>query len=302
MNRITRATYFAAAILLLLLGAASAQDEDRTIKAGEEGTTLDAMTVEGEDKISIEFERPKLALDIDPLSAPGLEWDVVWSLLGAASLDLYRPLSERSEHLRANYRARPWLDEFRAGDVARFRTSIQGASGWSMTIVDSRGETVRKFSGEKNPPEEIAWDGLATSGDPALPGLRYSFVLEAADRAGNKRRFVGDGFEVPPYRLESTTGLTMCFAGASSTPVEGIPAPVLLEAASRINQYRADASVTVTVTGPDYKSANARAEAIAKDLRPMLLGDPARVRTVAEVQKGTPEAGSAAVAVSVAGK
>jgi len=302
MNRIIRATYFAAPVLLLLLSTAYAEDEDRTIKAGEEGATLESMTVEGEDKIHIEFQRPKLALDIDPLAAPGLEWDVVWSLLNPASLDLYRPLSERSEHMRADYRARPWLDEFRAGDVARFRTSIKGAEGWSMTIVNSRGETVRQFSGEKNPPDEIAWDGLAASGAPALPGLRYSFVLEAADRAGNKRKFVGDGFEVPPYRLESTTGLTMCFAGASSAPVEGIPAPVLLEAASRINQYHAAASVTVTVTGPDYKSANARAEAIAKDLRPMLLGDPARVRTVAEVQKGTPEAGSAAVAVSVAGK
>jgi len=301
MNRIIRATHFAAPVLMLLLSAAVAEDEGRTIKAGEKGSTLESMTVEGEDKIHIEFQRPKLALDIDPSTAPGLEWDVVWSLLDPASLDLYRPLSERSEYLRADYRARPWLDEFRANNVALFSTNIEGAAGWSMTIVDSRGETVRQFSGENNPPEEIAWDGRAASGKPALPGLRYSFVLEAADRAGNKRRFVGDGFEIPPYRLESNTGVTMLFAGASSSPVEGIPAPVLLDAASRINQYHAAATVTVTVTGPDYKSANARAEAIAKDLRPMLLGDPARVRTVAEVRKGTPQAGSAAVSVSVTG-
>ena len=33
------------------------------------------------------------------------------------------------------------------------------------------------------------------------PGLTYSYVFEAFDRAGNKRNIVGPGFTVPAYRI-----------------------------------------------------------------------------------------------------
>ena len=65
-----------------------------------------------------------------------------------------------------------------------------------MGPVDARGEVVRVFSGEKDPREAIVWDGRDIGGAPAIPGLTYSYVFTARDRAGNRKRFVGEGFEV----------------------------------------------------------------------------------------------------------
>ena len=61
------------------------------------------------------------------------------------------------------------------------------------------------------PPEEITWDGRSSRGEPVTPGLTYSYVFEAFDRAGNKRNFVGEGFRLTAYRLA-----TLAFVGGPS--------------------------------------------------------------------------------------
>src|SRR6185295_19031092 len=96
------------------------------------------------------------------------------------------------------------------------------------------------------PPREIEWDGRIQGGGGAVPGLTYSHVLEAFDRAGNKRNFVGEGFEIPAYRLETPAGPVLAFTGQllAQSNVRGArpggePPALLLEAASWINQDEA---------------------------------------------------------------
>ena len=92
--------------------ATASDDSKRDLKAGDKGTTLESITVEGEDRIRIEFERPKLDIDVDPMKAPGLEWDMMWSLLTSESLDLYNVLPQTSRTIQSPYRPRPWMDVF----------------------------------------------------------------------------------------------------------------------------------------------------------------------------------------------
>ena len=93
-----------------------------------------------------------------------------------------------------------------------------------------------------------------------MPGLTYSYGFEAWDKAGNKRNFMGDGFELPPYRLKSDGGVMMLFSRAElPTPsVARITAPpaILLEAAGWINQIESvDGPVRIEVAARSYEQA-----------------------------------------------
>ncbi|MGM0484498.1 MAG: hypothetical protein ACQERI_08115 [Candidatus Krumholzibacteriota bacterium] len=297
---------FAAALAAFPPGAAAqsagSKDSTITLKGGEEGTAFRSMTVEGEDRVKIEFERPPLKLDLDPSSAPGLDWDSTWEIIGRTDIDFLAPLIGSSAGERSPYMPRPWLDEFDSGDLVRFRPSLEEVDSWKLDIVDSRGTSVISFRGDGSPPEEIAWDGLSSEDKPAPPGLTYSYVLEAHDRAGNKRNFVGEGFRLPSYQIDTGRGMTLIFSGkklesGSSVGRSRTPA-ILLDAASRINQLRTPGRlVRIEATARSYREASALADRVRAGVTPLLLGDPGGVKEVTEVQPDAPSGGTVAIVV-----
>ena len=286
--------------------AGNEPDSSMALKGGEEGTVLRSLTVEGEDRVRIEFERPPLVLDLDPSLAPGLDWDSTWEILGRTGIDFLEPLVAESAHVPSPYMPRPWLDRFQIGDVVRFRPALEDVDRWRLEIVNSRSETVALFEGKGNPPDEIGWDGRYPDGKPAPPGLTYSYVLEAYDRAGNKRNFVGKGFELPPYRLETKEGLVLvCSGGDVTAPVKqryakrSEPTVMLLEAASRINQVRRqDHIIRIEATARSYDEAANLARVVAENLAPLLVGDPGQIQQVTEVEPDAPAQGTVTIAVS----
>lgn len=275
-----------------------------TLQGGEEGTLFESLRIEGEDRVRIRFDRPALSLALDAGSAPGLEWKSVQDVIGRTGVDLVAPYLARSAGERPACYSRPWLATFTTGGVARFRPAVEGVDRWRLLVADSKGDTVASFDGKGKPPKEIVWDGRSLSGGFAAPGLVYSYVLEAYDRAGNKRNFVGEGFELPAYRVEGDDR-AMLFSGAeldrksteygNTTP----PSIVLLEAASWLNQEREiGAPVVVRITAREFRQAKYLADEILRQLQPLLLGDPLRVRTVTDVQPDAPERGTVAITVS----
>ena len=285
---------------------ASEPDSSMALKGGEEGTVLRSLTVEGEDRVRIEFERPPLQLDLDPSQAPGLDWDSTWEILGRTDIDFLAPLIAESAYMPSPYMPRPWLDGFQAGDVVRFRPALEGVERWRLEIVNSRSETVAFFEGKGDPPDEIGWDGRTPEGKPVPPGLTYSYVLEAYDRAGNKRNFVGKGFELPPYRLESKEGIVLvCSGNDIASPANNryakrsAPTVMLLEAASRINQVRRrDHIIRVEATARTYDEAARLADSVAEHLTPLLVGDPGQIQKITAVVADAPVQGSITIAVS----
>ena len=172
-------------------GTSTRTDSTMTLRGGDEGTVFRTLTVEGEDRIHFDVERPTLRLELDPEKAPGLDWGSARDVLDRTSPDLIAPYLAESTRERSPYVAHPWLSHFASGAVARFRPEVKGVERWKLSVVSARGETVALFEGQGDPPREIAWNGLSTSGAPVLPGLTYSYVFEARDRAGNKRNFAG---------------------------------------------------------------------------------------------------------------
>lgn len=63
---------------------------------------------------------------------------------------------------------------------------------WEGTITNEDGETVKTFTWENGPPEDMLWDGTDDDGEPVDDGV-YSYRISSTDRAGN---------ESPPYEVD----------------------------------------------------------------------------------------------------
>jgi hypothetical protein len=283
---------------------AAKQTDAMTIPSGQEGAVFKSLTVEGEDRVHFEFERPALSLDLDPSKAPGLDWGSARDVLNRTVPDLGAPMLQSSSQVPSPYLAHPWLEGFQTGAVARFRPEVKGVERWKLTVVDSKGQSVATYEGKGEPPHEIAWDGRTTGGGLVTPGLTYSYVLEARDKAGNKRNFVGQGFKVSAYRLNSIESPVMVFTGrelpspdptrpASSPGEREATAPILMEAAGWLNQSpKAVQAVKVTATARTMEQAQSLCALITRQMAPYLLGDPARIQAVTDVQPDAPEGGA----------
>ncbi len=216
--------------------------------------------------------------------------------VGVSPLDLFQHVGD----------AGLYADDTLLQDRTFARPALDGVERWRLDVADSRGHTVISFEGSGKPPKEISWDGRTVEGTPAPPGLTYSYVLEAYDKAGNKRNFVGDGFDLPPYIIGEGRGFAMLFAGSelggpgASSDNGTLPAPILLEAVTRINESTASGHpVRIEVTARSFEAAKQTADAIVGHLTPFLLGDPLRIQPVTTVEPDAPDAGTVQIKVGV---
>ncbi len=290
-------------------------DSSEVLRGAQEGTVFRSLTVEGEDRIHIDFDRPPIRLDLDPEKAPGLDWGSARDVLDRTQPDLVSPLTAAMARERSPYVAHPWLRQFGSGAVARFRPQVEHVERWKLLVADSRGGVVASYQGRGDPPREIAWDGRSQSGAPVVPGLTYSYVFEAYDRAGNKRNFVGEGFRVSAYRLDTGSGTTLVVSGAelAATPASGagsllprapgeVPGttPLLLEAATWLNQCEhVHQPVRVSARARSLNQANALASRVTQGLAPFVIGGAGRLQASAAVEPDAPEGG---VVTMAAGK
>ena len=294
----------------------AAPDSGMTLRGGQEGTDFRTMTVEGEDRVHLEVERPELTLDLDPEKVGGLESGTASDVLNRVPPDFMTGFLQTSAHNPSPYVAHPWLGQFATGPVARFEPNVKDVERWKLMVADSKGQTVTTFQGKGDPPKEIAWDGRSQDGTPVTPGLTYSYIFEAYDRAGNKRNFVGEGFRVSAYRLDSPDGPVLVFSGQSilaalkSARAFGMGAdgasraipPVILEAAGWLNAApRFSQPIRVTATARTFEQANLLAGRVNAALAEIALGDPARIQSVTQVEADAPDGGTIRIGPSPGG-
>jgi hypothetical protein len=276
--------------------AAAESKQDMTLKGGDEGTAFRTLTIEGEDRIRLDFERPRLEPTLDFASAPGLDLARAPDVLSRSAPDPAVPLIASSAFEPSPWLARPWLTTFASGPVARFRPEVDDVERWKLTLTDSRGQVVAVREGKGKPPEEIAWDGLSDQGRPLVPGLTYSHLFEAWDRAGNRRRFVGEGFRVSACRLETAKGSALAFGGAGldGSGTGGAP-PMLLEAASWVAQIDPQRPIQVTATARSKERADQLANTVIAALSRWAPGPASRYQAVHNVMPDAPESGAVRV-------
>lgn len=266
---------------------------------GQGGGSLGSLTVEGDSAVRIRFERPALNVDLDPLAAPGLEPGATVSTLDRVVPDLARPLLAASTAERATRTPRPWLATLATGSLSRLRPDLKGVARWQVEIVDSGGIVVATREGDGAPPREIPWDGLRNDGEPAPAGVACSHVMTARDKAGNTRRFVGDSFVVPPYRVETPAGPCILFSAGQwrDSFGEGGISPLLVEVATVLN-LRVDAGreVVVRVAAATAEEADETGREVIAALAPRIGGAAGRLSLEPVVSPGSPPGGTVRVA------
>jgi hypothetical protein len=285
-------------------GVNQAEQDSMTLKGDEKTTVLRSLTVEGEDKIQIQFDRPKLDLEIDGYAIEGLSWGSALDVVQRREVDLLTPLMNTSTADRAQSLAHPWLRQFREGSVARFHPALDDVASWQLIIADSKGDTVRVFKGKGSLPKEISWDGVYDSGELALPGLVYSYVLTAKDKAGNRRNFVGEGFQVSPYRIATEHAFRLVFSGKSlmgpgvAQRPAGVDDPWLVEAASWLNQYAGvKEPIEIHVFARSHEIAEAMGAVVQEQLARHLAGSPIRLKIMTQARSEAPPEGAVTIAV-----
>ena len=291
-----------AASIAVPVSKPTAPDSSRgyTLKGDREGTVFQSLTVQAEDRVHVDFDRPELTVALDEDRAPGLEWGSARDVLDRTEPDLLSPLTATSSREMSVYLGHPWLNTFASGPVARFHPEVDGVERWRLLVADSHGQVVATFAGNGRPEHEIEWDGRTKTGALVTPGLTYSYVFEAYDRAGNKRNFVGPGFTVPAYRIQTAEGPVLTFGGSSlavdaSKAGAGVaPTPaILLECASWLDQNeQLTRPIRVTATARTAEQAQALVNRVTRALGPLVLGEPARLRSVALAQPDAPESGT----------
>lgn len=276
--------------------ATAPADSAMSLAGGSDGTVFHSLTVEAENRVQIEFDRPQLQVALDPATAPGLSWGSAQDVLERTSPDLVGAFLDDSARHESPYAARPWVTACRQGPVVVIRSDLEKVDRWRLTVLDSRGEEVYVLDGRKNPPREIPWDGRLPGGEAVLPGLTCSFVLEATDKAGNKRRFVGDPFEVASYRIDGDRGAEFLVAGSewksASRGRTATRSPYLLETASWFNLMTGpEQPIVVQATARSISEAEALGRRAIDDLRSLLPGDASRLALTTRVEAGVPGAG-----------
>jgi len=278
--------------------APASSDSTMQIPGGAEGAVFRDMTVEGEDRIQIEFDRPVLELGLDPREASGLDWEDEHAILARGAPDLMAMFLHESAFEKTAFTGCPWLSAQTTGPVARFQPQVKGVERWTLTVANSRGETMAVFQGKGKVPDEITWDGRDLEGRPVPPDLTYSYVFEAYDKAGNKRNFVGDGFQLRPYRMQGEGESVMAFPASAlesgSSPDR--PSLILIETATWLNQDGSlDHPLRIEATARSYEMAQTLADRVAGELQPLLLGNPDRAQILATVEADAPDQGRVTV-------
>src|SRR3989442_3972433 len=96
-----------------------------TLRGGQPGTEFRSMTVEGEDRVHVDFGRPDLTLDLDPEDVPGLTRGTAMDVLDRTVPDLSTPMITLTSQERSPYLGRPWLRQFATGPVASVRPPVK---------------------------------------------------------------------------------------------------------------------------------------------------------------------------------
>ena len=65
-------------------------DSSMALSGGQEGTVFKSLTIEGENRVKITFDRPELSIDLDPSQAPGLTWGSSMDVLNRTVPDRFQ--------------------------------------------------------------------------------------------------------------------------------------------------------------------------------------------------------------------
>jgi hypothetical protein len=244
----------------------------------ESPEVLTDMVVEAENQVRQTIEKSEflfepVTVDVDSLySAMDLEVLKVSPVSGLQPHlnNLVKLSSDQPPHL--------WLPDMATAPVATFFPSVPEGHelrSWSLTVTDYRGNPFKTFSGGRETPETLTWDGRSDQGTMLMVGYPYSYVFSQTDKGTNTYNHAGDSFRVPAVdysrdgdRVLEMAGGEIFFRQESRLTHSGNS--WLTRSTDEIRRHPWS-PVKVVVTAETMELAEARAELVAAFLADSLV-------------------------------
>lgn len=184
-----------------------------------------------------------------------------------------------SKPMGSNHLINPSLTHIAKEPLATFSLKAQWGviKYWDLIIIDKKGRSFKKFSGIKNVPPAIFWDGRSDSGEMLEVGSYYSYVLEYVDIIGEKHSLMGESFSLDALRYQEGDNLIVSLSHQSLFEVKeneiflkksGLF--LLKEAANIIKEY-ARSPFMVKIYSKDEDLTKKKEELVIQELSALLI-------------------------------
>jgi len=153
--------------------------------------TIEGVIIKETYKATFEEEKFPIKLDMDFSNIVQIPESIHWaSIKPSVSIN-----NDDWKHFHFNL-STPELTNIQPQPAKVFYVQFKDLSIWDLEIYSSDGSLFKSISGEENPPQSIAWDGIGDNQKFLTPGYTYTYAFNAVDKAGNKRIFPGKTFNV----------------------------------------------------------------------------------------------------------
>lgn len=150
---------------------------------------------------------------------------------------------------------------------------------WSLMVTDYRGTVFRSFTGDKEPPEKLAWDGRGDRGSMLQAGYPYSYVFSIMDKGTNTYNYAGASFRLPAIDYMDGHQRRMEYSGdqiflTNNKRFKDLGQDWLTRASDQIRRDHPYSPLKILVTAESKKLAENRAQVVADFLiKSMILPD-----------------------------
>ena len=174
---------------------------------GESGAALPEMVVEATNEVRQQIEKSSFSFELDAAAVDSFFTAMDADALAVSPVSGLQPHLNNLETLISDQPPHLWIAEMARTPVARFYpTDPEGHEirAWSLTVTDFRGSPFKTYSGKKQPPEFLTWDGVGDGGEMLKVGYPYSYVFSVTDKGTNTYNYAGVSFRIPAldYRRE----------------------------------------------------------------------------------------------------
>lgn len=272
-------------------GAAQDEQGKQWTESGESGAALPEMVVEAQNEVRQKIEKSTFTFELDAAAVDSFHSKMDQEVLGVSPVSGLRPHLNSLETLASDQPPHLWLPEMARTPVATFYPAAPEGhriEEWSLTVVDFRGSPFRTYTGKREAPDQLQWDGLGESGEMLRVGYPYSYVFSQKDRGTNTYNYAGVSFRIPALdyrqdgdRVLEMTGDELFVRGQSKLTASG---EKWLTGSTDVIRQHPYSPIRVVVTAEREQLAAERADVVAAFLAESMILPREQVET-ASVQK-----------------
>jgi hypothetical protein len=243
---------------------------------------LPEMVVEAENQVEQAISRSRFEFEFNAALIDTFYTSVDEDVLTHSPVEGLFPFLSNPVPLGSDQIPHCWLPDPSTVPVAWFypeNPEGHKVKSWSLVVTDYRGSVFRSFTGKKDPPEKLAWDGRGDRGSMLQAGYPYSYVFSIMDKGTNTYNYAGASFRLPAIDYQEGHERRLEYSGdqifrTNNRQLLDSGRDWLTRASDQIRQDHPYSPLTIVVMAESKTLAENRAEMVADYLiESMILPD-----------------------------